>query len=426
MSLGALDPSAAEDRLRAPGRLLQPLEVDALRGGHPLDLGEQVVDRLVARGGHSHALPLVEQMHDQARARPGLPRARRSLDDEVALVEVEHEPLHLLEVGRLHDLAPGPRPLAREDALERRVATRALEQRAREPRERLALRLRVERPARDERARQRHLLERGPAHERQAPDGVVELEDLARLLPGRRVEDVVTGLELVLLHRVRECVHERLVPLDRLGAVGLELPDRLGVVDEVGRALTEPLEEGPPDGLRLAPVVLQELRGQVARALVVGEGVRVVGEIGEELGAQSLALRERLGRLLAHLARLLGLGPRELPPVLGLGLGPPLEQPVPEEQRREAVLLVVGADRLQELVAAGVAPLLVEEHGVRAALDLGLCGRRGRSARCPSASRSGTRRAARAGRRRRGRRGRRRGAGRRPPPRACRRGPSGA
>ena len=186
------------------------------------------------------------------------------------------------------------------------------------------------------------------------------------------------------------------------------------------------VEERPPDGLRLAPVVLQELRGQVARALVVGEGVRVVGEIGEELGAQPLALGERLGRLLAHLARLLGLGPRELPPVLGLGLGPPLEQPVPEEQRREAVLLVVGADRLQELVAAGVAPLLVEEHRVRAALDLGLAavevealdvlqrvGRVRGAQRVPDDGEEVDEDA-------------RRGAGRRPPPRACRRGPSGA
>ena len=69
----------------------------------------------------------------------------------------------------------------------------------------------------------------------------------------------------MLLGRKRERVHERSLIRERL-ADGHQAADRLGVVDELlDRHLIAALEEPPPGGSRLAPVVLEELAGEPPR-----------------------------------------------------------------------------------------------------------------------------------------------------------------
>ena len=63
-----------------------------------LDLGDEVVDRLVARRGHADAAAEAHQVHDQPRAGVGLPRSGRALDHEVAAAEPRDELLRRLEV----------------------------------------------------------------------------------------------------------------------------------------------------------------------------------------------------------------------------------------------------------------------------------------------------------------------------------------
>ena len=107
------------------------------------------MDRLVARRRDADALPGREQAGDEPAARPRLPRAGRPLDEEVAAVEREQEPLQLVEVVRLDRAGMRRAP---EHRLERRIAPVAGEQRAPEAHERVLLRLRVVRPAGHERA----------------------------------------------------------------------------------------------------------------------------------------------------------------------------------------------------------------------------------------------------------------------------------
>ena len=116
---------------------LQPAIVEPELGGRVLDdassrlwialwLVEATPTRLAVR----------EQVRDQPAGRPRLARAGRPLDHEVALVEREHELLHLVEVGGLD----GPvERLAAEDRLERGVAAVAGEERAAEPHQRVLL-----------------------------------------------------------------------------------------------------------------------------------------------------------------------------------------------------------------------------------------------------------------------------------------------
>src|SRR5439155_11349261 len=113
-----------------------------------------------------------------------------------------------------------------EQHLERGVAPVAREQRAAEAEKRRPLLLRPVRPAGDERFRERDVLQARPALEDERAGDVVELEDLARVLAGLRIDGRVAGAELVLLHREAEPVSERLLRhLLGPGAVPLEAAD---------------------------------------------------------------------------------------------------------------------------------------------------------------------------------------------------------
>ena len=101
----------------AAARLLHPVEGEPELGRARLDLGQELVDRPVARRGDADRLARGEQAGDQPARRPRLARAGRALDHEVAPVEREQQGGHLLEVRCLHVAVEG---IAAEDALRRR------------------------------------------------------------------------------------------------------------------------------------------------------------------------------------------------------------------------------------------------------------------------------------------------------------------
>ncbi len=124
---GAGDRAAVVERLVvAGGRLLETAEAKAFLGRRLLHLGEQVVDRLVARRGDPDAPALAHELGDQARAGPRLAGSRRALDEEVARVQPRHERALGGEIDRLHRAAgcaaANARGLSLEDVAQRGVA----------------------------------------------------------------------------------------------------------------------------------------------------------------------------------------------------------------------------------------------------------------------------------------------------------------
>ena len=290
---------------------------------------------------------------------PRLPRAGRALDEEVRALDVADELAHRLEPLAL-DARSAERRLAPQELLEVRVAAVARAQRRAHAHERLLLVDRLPRASRDEPGRQRHLLELRARDSRSVPCDRVDLHDLSRATHRHRIEDRVSDVELLLLHREAEAVYERLRDLLRLRPVRLEAADRLRVLDELlGRHLRA-REEPPPHRARLAAVVLEQ---------VAHERVRLVARLLEraaELGAR----RGELGGLLVRLLRLRLGSPRDRDAEPRLRLLPPLEQPVAQEQVREAVLLVVALDPVEDRLVALGHPALVGDDRVVAAPEL--------------------------------------------------------
>ena len=99
------DEAAGEDRVIPARRLLQPAELDACLGSDFFDLAEQVVDRLVARRGDAD--PLATRAGARSAARPSTScPTRAALHEEVAALDLVHEPLHLFERLALHPAPP--------------------------------------------------------------------------------------------------------------------------------------------------------------------------------------------------------------------------------------------------------------------------------------------------------------------------------
>ena len=114
----------------------------------------------------------------------------------------------------------------------------------------------------------------------------------------------------------------------------------------------EPL---PPLRLRLAAVVVEELREEPGRVALLQPSARAARR------AEPLARAASPPR--AARARAVGRH--------GRSGRPPLQQPLVERDRRAAVLLVVGLDVAQERVVAALEPLLEEDGRLVAAHDLG-------------------------------------------------------
>ena len=160
-----------------------------------------------------------------------------------------------------------------QDGLERSVAIIAGQDRPGDPQHRATLLPIVVGPTGNQGAGQRNRGEARAALEAERPRGVVDLENLARSLTGRRIHDR-SAPELVVLRRKPEGV-DPVTWLRRHGRaarVGLELADRLEVLDELLRGHPDALEVPPPRRPRLAPVVLQQLAGQPARRPGLGAG----------------------------------------------------------------------------------------------------------------------------------------------------------
>ena len=91
------------------------------------------MDRGVAAGGDADAVALLDQVQDQVGAGVGLARARRALDEQVAVVQALRDLLGVLQVegARLQRLAARARRCARnfssQDLAQRAVATRSVE-----------------------------------------------------------------------------------------------------------------------------------------------------------------------------------------------------------------------------------------------------------------------------------------------------------
>ena len=359
-----LDDLPRELRLGVPAaRLLHALELQPTLGRGALDLGEELVDRAVARRGDADTLPFRDEPRDQPSGRPGLPGAGRALDHEmpwdgaarrgerlVAAPDREQQLGELVDVGRL-DVAAEAVPA--EDRLEHGVPPASVEQRPAEPLQRLLLRLRRVDVARDQRPRERHLVEHGAALQLERARVGIVVDNLARAPARRRVDR--RAAELLLLRRVREREDRGLLLRPRLTERD-ETADRLRVLDELLRGEVEPVEEGPPERLALAVVVVEELRRELLQR---------VAAVEQRLANDAPRLLLRLhGLRLERLGRRERAEPRER-------LCPPLEQPVAEHARRDAVLAVVCGDRGEDRVVALDHPALELDDRRAALADLG-------------------------------------------------------
>ena len=312
------------------------------------DLLEQLVDRAVARRGDAHPLAGVDEPRDQATRGVRLARARRALDHEVPAVEREKQLGELLHLVRLHVAVER---LAAEHRLDRRIAAVAREQRARDPLERCLLRLRAVRAAREQRLRERHLVELGAALELELARVEVVAEQLAGVAERRLVDRVLA--ELLLLRGIGEREHGRLLLRPR-GAGVRQAADRLPVLEQLLGRHVRLVEHRPVDGLALAVVVIEQLGRERGRGIARCEHL--------------LAQRGSLGLLGLLRLRLLRLRQRERPE-LRERLPTPLEQPVREHARADAVLAVVRLDLRQDRRVALDHPALELDDRGAAVLD---------------------------------------------------------
>ena len=131
-----------------------------------VDLVEQVVDRLVARGRDADAPAAADEIDHEPGARPRLAGAGRPLDEEIARVERGGAPRCSRQIDRLHrpaEPAGESRPRPRQDVLAARGSGRCRPASRRPGARARALRVRLDGPRRDERRRKRTERGSGPS-----------------------------------------------------------------------------------------------------------------------------------------------------------------------------------------------------------------------------------------------------------------------
>ena len=242
-----------------------------LAGGLP-DLVEQIVDCLVARGRDADAPATADEIDDDPRPRPRLAGARRPLDEEVALIERGGSLALLMKVGRLDrpaEAAGEPRPRPGEDVLERAVSAVAGKHGGAEACEGVTLRVRLDRPRRDQRRREWNGLEALASSKDERARRLVNLHDSSSVLSRCWIDRQIAGAQLVLLRRKAEAVLQRILHPSRRFH-GLQPANRLAVLDQLVKRHLAAREEPPPCGPSLAPVVLQQLGGQPPRRAFAG------------------------------------------------------------------------------------------------------------------------------------------------------------
>ena len=304
--------------------------LSARLGRDAFSIVEQVVDRLVARRRDADAHPVAKQLGDELRRVVRLPRARRPLDEEVALVAA--------------------REVAAEDRAQRRVSARVL----REARERASLRAcpacpgsalaGAARPPTSARA------------QTQQSASFVDLDDLL----GSPFAGSTTSPGASLCCCVR---NESVNTNDFLsGSGGASVGSSPAIASrsqsQAPPRSTRSPEELPPHRSGLAPVVLAQLR---RRPALVPLSRRRRAAPAASASHSAIASARSAGTSRGALGSFHALDP---------GLGAPLEQPVAQRFGRAAVELVVALDRLEQRVVAGVEPLLEDEDRVVAGADV--------------------------------------------------------
>ena len=209
--LVGLDELALVLGLRIVGGLLEAPEAHAGLPRDLLDLGEQVVDGLVALGRDRRRVAIGQQVRDDARAGPCLAGAGRPLDEEVAGVQPEGERLHRFQVGRLDPRARSEPadggPLPGEDGPEGQVTPIAGADRFAHAQDGRALRPGLDGATRHDRFRQGTRADPRTPLQTQDADGaarIVDLDDVPGGLARRGIVHLKSRPELVVLEGERE------------------------------------------------------------------------------------------------------------------------------------------------------------------------------------------------------------------------------
>ncbi|MNS16957.1 hypothetical protein D3C72_486210 [compost metagenome] len=217
-----------------------------------------------------------------------------------------------------------------------------VDHRLRQPAKRTRLGRRAHVLVREQPARQRLIREAGAPLEFEPPGVFVEGQNFAGRLAGLGVVGCGAHFQLVVLRLEAQPPDGRALLLaHRAVAVGLQAADRLAVRDQLLGGHGTVVEKGPPHGLGLAAVVIDQVREQLAPAL---GRIRLLGVLGQPLAKRLDELVGELGVL-----RQLGLAHDRLRPGQGLSeagleLLAQSQDPVAQEPRRDAVFLVVAPD----------------------------------------------------------------------------------
>ena len=302
----------------------------------------------MARRGDADSQTAREKIHDRARARVGFSGARRTLHEEIALVEQADEVRELLRrrravverraLGTVDEARRvGTQQVARGAKARRTIVTREF---AREAHERILLRLGVHRTAGAERARQGPSVELCRLLEHERTGGIVDRHELARRLirPNLGIEHVAR-FEFVFLRWKLQRETARAVEQIGLPRRHFDCSDRFGILDQIfGRlAAIEPVEERPPGGPRLAFMICEQLRGEPARAFVFVRRFRIDAE--RELRGDAVEFRVGFHRLRFDRA-----APRNLRVEERGGFPLALDEPAVEVERGITILAIVLND----------------------------------------------------------------------------------
>ena len=349
-----------------PVRALADPHLRSRRTGRSINCLEQVADHLVRLGRDPDAAAGRDERDDHPGGRPRLARPRRPLDREGAALESEGDPDRGREGGLVSDDEGTSPQIAdhRRTAPEDQFACRTIRAGPLDPRrdhvvgeaeERPAHRLGAVRLSRDQRPRM--VEARGLEVER--PRRNIEGDDRAGTLLRVRVDGVVARTELEFLGWIEPvAVDSGLLDRAQVGDE-LEVADRAAVRHEIlGRGLLEPVVV-PPLGLRL-PVVPIDQPGQEPAGLLLLGAIRPVGRDTRAKRLLAGATLGPLGRNRLGSRRIARGRPRNDPIRKERGrLDPEALEPIPEPERRDAVVPVVVGDVRQDRRVLRFHPALV-------------------------------------------------------------------
>ena len=302
----------------------------------------------------------------------GLSRARRPLNGKITFVEVEAQALRCREalLPRAHEVPSFPRSPHARSYPQEQIPGRTIES-ARlhavpdhlvgDPSKRVTLCVGRNGSSRDQGTRfvRVHSL---AALEVDRSRRFVDTHDDSGRSPRFRIDGMVADLEFVrLLGVVGVAVDEGMLlfPEDALVA---QVPQSVGVRDELFHGLCEEVVVPPPSGLVLAPVPIEELCEEPSRLLFLRSDGGVRGKVtGErfDTGARFLVL----ARLRFRFRTVLDRRAIEHDTEPALQLAAPLLEPGPELPDGETVVPIVGRDRSEDRPIGRFEPAFVLDDG---------------------------------------------------------------